>query len=71
MSKLQQLAAKASEAVGVAVELTIRGERAFTLSADGDVVAKIVAWLKKAPNLKTVDAEYDAELDTSFVFFTA
>ena len=71
MNKLQQLTAKVSEAVGVAVELTIRGERAFTLSADGDVVAKIVAWLKSAPNLKTVEAEYDVECDATFVYFTA
>ena len=70
MNAIQKLAAKASQAIGVEVEITIRDTREFTLSADGSCCEAIVKWLKSAPILKSIDARYDEECDASFVYFT-
>jgi hypothetical protein len=67
---IQKLAAKVSQAIGVEVEITIRSTRDFTFTADGNCCDLIVNWLKTAPILKCVNAEYDEECDASFVFFT-
>ena len=70
MNAIQKLATKVSQAVGVEVEVTIRGTREFTLSADGSCCEVIVKWLKSAPLLKSIEARYDEECDASFVYFT-
>ena len=69
MNAVQKLAAKVSQAIGVQVEITIRGAQEFTLSADGNCCESITKWLKTAPILKSVEARYDEELDASFVYF--
>ena len=68
----QGLEAILQTVAGVAVELTIRAEKAFTISFDGrndEAVKKIFAYF--AGNVKTIESDYDAECDMSCVWFTA
>lgn len=52
------------------MELTVRGDVEFTVSADGKVdFSKLQAWL--SPNMRAIDfkSRYDADCDLSCLYF--
>jgi hypothetical protein len=66
---LEALEKRVSKIAGFPVELTIRGARAFTLSADGDCVDSLENVARNiGGNIDSV--LYDTECDLSAVYFT-
>ena len=62
-----------SKEVGFTCELTIRGEKEFTLSAEGcKEFTALVAWfgLQKTYKLAKCETSYDAECDFTCFYFT-
>ena len=56
---------------GFAVELTVRGEKEFTLSADGDRdFAQAVAFLTLSGRVAAIERVYDEECDMTCVYLT-
>ena len=54
------------------VEITIRGERVFTISFEGEnkeAVEKITKYL--GSNVKSIESEYDEECDHTCIWFAA
>ena len=54
---------------GFPVEITIRAEKSFTLSAEGDKnLDAAVKYLAKSGRVKEAKREFDAECDMTFVY---
>jgi hypothetical protein len=69
---LNNLVAQLSTVAGAPVELTIRGDRKFTVSAEGNHVKgfeKIVAYFGKLVTFQPF--EYDEEIDFTCAYFDA
>lgn len=62
-----------SKIAGFAVGLTVRGNNAFTVSAEGDQHAALKAVVNKIGGKleRESDAGYDADTDFTVVYFTA
>jgi len=68
--KLSQLESTLSNEAGFPVEITIRWENEFTLSADGEKVAELKELVAKIGGKLDGDMHgYDEECDMSCVFF--
>lgn len=66
------LETKLSNICGVAIEITVRSLNAFTISAEGNVVAameKAKAFLMITGALSNWEADYDEECDYTCAFF--
>jgi hypothetical protein len=55
----------------VPVEVTVRGDREFTFSAEGNVVDRLTAFVKSLPGAIGVSGDYDLECDFTCVYFSA
>lgn len=61
-----------SEIFGVTVEITMRGQRDFTVSFEGEnavVADKIKKYFESAT--KKIEVDYDKECDHTAIYFTA
>lgn len=66
-----KLQADLSKLAGVPIEITIRGDRAFTISfdkIDAAITAKLVSFFSSGAK---VSVETDDELDATFVYLDA
>jgi hypothetical protein len=57
---------------GTEMELTVRGLRHFTISADGDQLTtfkKVKSFLNENRSIVSWEVDYDLELDMSFAYF--
>jgi len=62
-----------NQVMGLQTELTIRGERDFTVSFDGEnkeAVAKLKKYLGNTVVYDTTYPEYDEECEMTAIFFT-
>lgn len=68
-SKKIELEKNVSKIAGFACELTVRGDRDFTVSADGKVEwSRLLGWFGIAA--KNARSHYDAECDFSCLYFS-
>ena len=64
------LEAKISQMCDCQVEITVRGEKSFTLSAIGDKdLGNAVRFLSLSGRIENLSREYDAECDQTCVWF--
>lgn len=70
-SKIEKLEQAMSTVAGFEIELTIRGERAFTVSAEGEVnFDKLIKWLNQYNKPISIRSEYAEDCDFSCLYFT-
>jgi hypothetical protein len=70
IDKKEKLEATLSKISGFPIEITIRGEHGFTLSAEGEHdFAKAIKFLKQDKRAEDFQVTYDKDIDFSCCFF--
>lgn len=74
MNKMETAKNTFNKVMGVEVELTIRGERKFTISFEGRndaAVKRLKTYLGDTVEYESLGDDYDEECDMTCIFFTA
>ncbi len=63
------LEARLTETLGFAVEVVVRGEKEFTLAAEGDKRAALRRYINGMPGVTITECSFDEECDYTCLFF--
>ena len=70
-SRKNTLEARLTATLGFAVDVCVRGEKQFTLAAEGDKRAELRRYMSGTPGATITDCCYDEECDYTCLYFTA
>ncbi len=65
------LEARLTATLGFPVEVVVRGEKEFTLAAEGDKRIALRRYMSGTPGVTITECSFDEECDYTCLFFTA
>ena len=70
-SRKNTLEARLTATLGFEVDVCVRGEKQFTLAAEGDKRAELRRYMSGTPGATITECIYDEECDYTCLYFTA